>query len=132
MAARQTHNLEVGGSIPSLATHLEIKYYGQRSQSCRETRLAFLLSIPKLLGSSIFLFVLQDEKVVCLTQNLINICTLAFRWIKEIDLCKTAFELIEVSEDVIAITKEDEYARKSHVEEPYLPGMAHKVITAPP
>lgn len=65
----------------------------------------FLLSTPKLLGSSIFLFVLENEEVVCLTQNIINICALAFRWIKEIDLCKSVFELIEVSEDVIAIAK---------------------------
>ena len=103
-----------------------------KSQSCRETRLAFSLSIPKLLGSSIFLFVLENEEVVCLAQNLINICALAFRWIKEIDLCKSAFELFEVSEDVIAITKEDEYARKAHVKKPYLPSMAHEVIAAPP
>ena len=102
------------------------------SQSCRETRLAFSLSIPKLLGSSIFLFILQDEEVVCLAQNLINICALAFRWVDEIDLCKTAFEIIEVSEDVIAIAKEDEYARKAHVKKPYLPSMAHEVVAAPP
>ena len=131
MVARQTHNLEVGGSIPSLAT-LEIKYYGLQSQSCREARLAFSLSIPKLLGSSIFLFVLQDEEVVCLAQYLINICAIAFRWIKEIDLCKTAFEIIKVSEDVITIAKEDENARKAHVKKTYLPGMAHKIIAAPP
>lgn len=102
------------------------------SQSCRETRLAFSLSIPKLLGSSIFCFILQDKEVVCLTQYLIDIRTLAFRWIKEIDLCKTAFEIIEVSEDVIAITKENEYTRESHVEEPYLSLVAQKVIAAPP
>ena len=98
----------------------------------RETRLAFSLSIPKLLGSSIFLFILQYEEVVCLTQYLINICALAFRWIEEIDLRKTAFELIEVSEDVITIAKEDEYARKSHVKKPYLPLVAHEVVAAPP
>ena len=98
----------------------------------RETRLAFSLSIPKLLGSSIFLFILENEEVVCLTQNLINICALTFRWIEEIDLRKTAFEIIEVSEDVISITKKDENARKAHVEKSYLPGMAHKIIAAPP
>ena len=103
-----------------------------KRQSCRETRLAFSLSIPKLLGSSIFLFVLQDEEVVRLTQNLIDIRALAFRWVEEIDLRKTAFELIEVSEDVIAIAKEYKYTRKSHVEEPYLPLVAHEVIAAPP
>lgn len=102
------------------------------SQSCRETRLAFSLSILKLLGSSILLFVLQDEEVVCLTQNLIDICALAFRWVEEIDLCKSAFELIEVSEDVIAITKENENARKAHVEKSYLPLVAHEVIAALP
>ena len=102
------------------------------SQSCRETRLAFLLSIPKLLGSSIFLFVLQDEEVVCLTQYIINICALAFRWVEEIGLCKTAFELIEVSEDVIAIAKEYEYTRKAHVKKSYLSLVAHEVIAAPP
>ena len=67
--------------------------------------MAFSLSIPKLLGSSIFLFILQDEEVVCMSQYLIDICALALRWIEEIDLCKSAFELFEVSEDVIAITK---------------------------
>ena len=103
-----------------------------KSQSCRETRLAFSFSIPKLLGSSIFLFVLENEEVVCLAQNLINICTLAFRWIKEIDLCKSIFELIKVSEDVIAITKEDENARKAHVKKSYLSCMAHEVVAAPP
>ena len=103
-----------------------------KSQSCRETRLAFLLSIPKLLGSSIFLFILQYEEVVRLSQNLINIFALTFRWIEEIDLRKTAFELIEVSEDVITIAKEYKYTRKSHVEEPYLSLVAHEVIAAPP
>ena len=97
-----------------------------------ETRLAFSLSILKLLGSSIFLFVLQDEEVVRLPQYLIDICALALRWVEEIDLCKSVFELIEVSEDVIAIAKEDKNARKAHVKKPYLPGMAHEVIAAPP
>ena len=92
----------------------------------------FSLSIPKLLGSSFFCFILQDEKVVRLTQNLINIFALTFRWIEEIDLCKSAFKLIEVSEDVIAIAKEYKYTRKSHVEEPYLPLVAHEVVAAPP
>ena len=103
-----------------------------KSQSCRETRLAFSLSIPKLLGSSIFLFILQDEEVVCLAQNLIDICALAFRWVDEINLCKSAFKFIEVSEYVIAITKENEYTRESHVKKPYLSCMAHEVVAAPP
>lgn len=80
----------------------------------------------------VFCFILQDEEVVCLSQYLISICTLSFRWVKEIDLCKSAFEIIEVSEDVITIAKEDEYARKVHVEETYLSSMAHKVVAAPP
>ena len=103
-----------------------------KSQSCRETRLAFSLSIPKLLGSSIFLFVLQDEEVVCMSQYLIDIRALTFRWVEEINLCKSAFELIEVSEDVITIAEEYKYTRKSHVKKSYLSSMAHEVIAAPP